>query len=291
MQGLLQQHALLSRAEESLKKMRTHLKENADAISKEVLYDLKTARPTLEKTSSCYPARNVSRPATYTHPSVLANDRTRVSGGWADPTDFRESGFKARTTFEHNGVCLLDGKTGAPRNPRGNVGLDGRGLLGKWAANMAADPIVTAYNPDVPGMLQVVVINRKDTGEPALPGGMVDDGESVSLTLKREFTEEAGAVDEDHKEEFEKDIQELFVNGKVVYQGYVDDPRNTNNAWMETTACNFHCSPELRRKLKLKSGSDASHVFWMDIDPESPMFNSLYANHKSLIMLAATSLI
>ena len=25
-----------------------------------------------------------------------------------------------------------------------------------------------------------------------------------------------------------------------VYKGYVDDPRNTDNAWMETVACNFH---------------------------------------------------
>jgi len=25
-----------------------------------------------------------------------------------------------------------------------------------------------------------------------------------------------------------------------VYRGYVDDPRNTDNAWMETQAYNFH---------------------------------------------------
>ena len=25
-----------------------------------------------------------------------------------------------------------------------------------------------------------------------------------------------------------------------VYAGYVDDPRNTDNAWMETVAYNFH---------------------------------------------------
>ena len=25
-----------------------------------------------------------------------------------------------------------------------------------------------------------------------------------------------------------------------VYRGYVDDPRNTDNAWMETVAVNFH---------------------------------------------------
>lgn len=25
-----------------------------------------------------------------------------------------------------------------------------------------------------------------------------------------------------------------------VYKGYVDDPRNTDNSWMETVAVNFH---------------------------------------------------
>lgn len=25
-----------------------------------------------------------------------------------------------------------------------------------------------------------------------------------------------------------------------VYQGYVDDPRNTDNAWLETVVRNFH---------------------------------------------------
>lgn len=29
------------------------------------------------------------------------------------------------------------------RNPRGRTGLSGRGLLGRWGPNHAADPIVT----------------------------------------------------------------------------------------------------------------------------------------------------
>ena len=30
------------------------------------------------------------------------------------------------------------------------------------------------------------------------------------------------------------------LTGEDVYRGYVDDPRNTDNAWMETVAQNFH---------------------------------------------------
>ena len=47
---------------------------------------------------------------------------------------------------------------------------------------------------------------------------------------------------------------QLFRNGEVVYRGYVDDPRNTDNAWMETTAFHFHCTDKLARLLKLEAG-------------------------------------
>ena len=33
------------------------------------------------------------------------------------------------------------------RNPRGRTGLAGRGCLGRWGPNHAADPIVTRYLP------------------------------------------------------------------------------------------------------------------------------------------------
>ena len=60
---------------------------------------------------------------------------------------------------------------------------------------------------------------------------MVDPGEHVSETVKREFQEEAArqAVDESV-------ITRLFSNGYKLYESYVDDPRNTDNAWMETVA-------------------------------------------------------
>ena len=35
-----------------------------------------------------------------------------------------------------------------PCNRVGRTGLCGRGLLGKWGGNHAADPIVTRYHPD-----------------------------------------------------------------------------------------------------------------------------------------------
>lgn len=37
----------------------------------------------------------------------------------------------------------------------------------------------------------MIAIERKDTNVWAIPGGMVDPGEKISATLKREFMEEA----------------------------------------------------------------------------------------------------
>lgn len=37
----------------------------------------------------------------------------------------------------------------------------------------------------------MLAIQRRDSGEWAIPGGMIDPGETVTNTLKREFIEEA----------------------------------------------------------------------------------------------------
>ena len=60
---------------------------------------------------------------------------------------------------------------------------------------------------------------------------MVDPGEGISETVKREFQEEAGRSSID-----ESVIRRLFSNGVKLYESYADDPRNTDNAWMETIA-------------------------------------------------------
>ena len=77
----------------------------------------------------------------------------------------------------------FDEATGAPLNPLGRTGLTGRGLLGKWGPNHAADPIVTRFHPQT-GQLQMVAIKRKDTGDWAIPGGMVDAGEKVPTAVQ-----------------------------------------------------------------------------------------------------------
>ena len=227
-------------------------------------------------------------PTPFTAGPVLANG---VPGGWADPIDFNaipQDVWADRRSFE--GPIVI-GTDGLPRNPRGRTGMCERGLLGKWGPNHAADPIVTRFHP-ITKAVQVVAIRRRDTGQWALPGGMVDVGESVSVTVRREFAEEAGnhLADPVLHARFEQLSARLFSSGQVVYRGYVDDPRNTDKSWMETTAIHFHCDAEMGALLPLHAGDDAADVTWLDVDNANKRYVGLYASHKQWVDQVAAKL-
>lgn len=159
---------------------------------------------------------------------------------WADPKADDPS-FKPQynaldgkvNRVSHIGIYKI--VNNLPQNPFGRTGISGRGILGRFGPNHAADPIVSTWKRDdnkqifkhpssKKPVLKILCIKRGDTGEIALPGGMVDPGEQVSVTLKREFIEEAlnGKMTN-------TDLDEFFANGSEIYKGYVDDPRNTDN--------------------------------------------------------------
>jgi ADP-ribose pyrophosphatase len=208
-------------------------------------------------------------PPTYEHPvltkfcnhgATREERRAHAKAKWADPPAPLSSDLIAevlsRKTYETKGVLLWDHEKRLPLNPRGRTGLAGRGLLGKWGPNHAADPIVTRLHPTT-NQLQMVAIERADQpGVWALPGGMVDEGETVSETVQREFRAEVGNIpDPEGQRLFEEATGRLFASGgTVVYRGYVDDPRTTDHAWIETTAFHFHCPPEIGAPLASNLG-------------------------------------
>jgi len=62
-------------------------------------------------------------------------------------------------------------------------------------------------------ILEFVAIQRKDNGSWAIPGGMVEPGDTVSSTLKKEFSEEALnslEMEEEKKKEMEKKFKCIF---------------------------------------------------------------------------------
>lgn len=72
-----------------------------------------------------------------------------------------------------------------------------------------------------------------------------------------------------------------------VFQGYIDDPRNTDNSWMESQAVNYHDdSGKAFDKFTLKAGDDAKHVKWMEVSHDI----HLYANHDDMVREVARRL-
>jgi hypothetical protein len=107
---------------------------------------------------------------------------------------------------------------------------------------------------------------------------MVDPGESFTRTLKREIVEEAT--------EESSVLQNALDKGRVVYTGIVDDPRETNNAWIETAAVHAHITAEEAQTIVLRPAVDGETTSstWVDVTDE--VLTSLYANHGHMITLA-----
>lgn len=205
------------------------------------------------------------KPAYYRSLSLKDPKDSSKDQPWADP----ENKFDAKDLNNQ----------GIPKNPCGRTGIRGQGLLGKWGENWAADPVITRYDPKT-GKLLVLLIKRKD-GYWAIPGGMVDPGETkLSATAARELKEETG-------------VSINMDNAKEIYVGMVDDFRNTDNSWMMTKVYHLHLDPAQSAKiakqpLKAEDPEEISGIQWVPYDDKR--LSNLFASHTQFIDLAFGSL-
>jgi len=157
---------------------------------------------------------------------------------------------------------------GMPVNPVKDTGKIGRNL-GKWGENQAADPIVVAKN-------KVLLIQRDDCGEWAIPGGMVDPGEFAKKALVRELKEETG-------------VDLSSMHPVILDRTYIDDPRNSNNAWICSTIALF----EIEDTVEAIGQDDAMDARWFDFSSMDALENDvakigkLYSAHRPVLKLAA----
>ena len=182
------------------------------------------------------------------------------------------------TTLE--GTEVRRDEDGRPLNPMGRTGWRGRLLLEKWGENEAADVIVSRDAPseatDIVGQeapKEVLLVERSDGGW-ALPGGKVDPGETAWQAAGRELEEETGFTGAELD----------FEHSSVVYAGYADDNRNSDNAWMATTVHHVHLTPEQARSVGLEAGSDARQAAFVPVTEE--LYDSLFSTHGAYLRLA-----
>ena len=206
----------------------------------------------------------------------------KFAGIWADRVNVSEEELKERSVWHNNRLISL--KESNIKFVKGKpiceirTGIKGRGLLGRYGPNHAADPIVTKFNY-AKLQFEFVSAERTDTIPPqwCIPGGMVDPGEAVSQTLKREFTEEVAST-------CDQNILDLvFKNGKILYSGPTcGDPRTTDSAWIETQVVHYHLSNHVANKIKLtpQPGENRA-VKWISCsDP------NLYGDHAKFVCMA-----
>ncbi len=200
-------------------------------------------------------------PQEFTDPTVIANDRRVNPKGWAD--------LEAKS-IRGSYPPIVDSE-GRRLNPFGRTGLGGIGMLGRFGVNLTADNVITRNNPRT-GALEVFLIQRTDSDEWGFPAGFVDmtKGEKAEHAFGRELFEET-------------DVELDMSHGLEVYKGYVDDRRNTDHAWIETTVRVLHLSPSEAATLHPHAKDDAKKWKWAPITPDM----KLYASHTAFANAAA----
>jgi len=255
-------------------------------------------------------------PTNYTSDSVVSQQKSpSCPTGWADPPTIGEiihgkkltvadelrigqenvekhgidvaakmaADSDSKLRFSHHGRIPNFDSQGYPLNVGGRTGITGRGSLGNWGPNHAADPVVARVVTKKDGgrVLQFALIWRKHDQQWAFPGGMVEAGQRITDTRTREFGEEALAMMDANDEAGRKAIEERLARvfgaephpEDYLYKGLVDDPRNTDQSWMETVAILTLLEGDNAR-LELKAGDDAAKARWVDYQRGLPMFAS-----------------
>lgn len=130
---------------------------------------------------------------------------------------------------------------GLPRNPSGRTGRAGRNL-GRWAENAACDAAVVTGRG---GTRRILMGKRADRKQWAVPGGMLEPGESLLEAMKRELLEETSV---DLGDAQPADVRIL----------YVPDWRNADLAWV-CSARGIFCVSDA---LPAVAGDDLLEVGW-----------------------------
>lgn len=186
-------------------------------------------------------------PPYYVAPEVLANDRTRVSGAWADPEDVAAIAAELRTLGTR-----YDAK-GRPLHPFGRTGVAGRGALGRWGPNVMVVAVVTRHSPET-GSLEILLGAQEGADTLYLPQDFVRSGEDAERALARAVSTATG--------------WEPVAPSMVLREGYDYDARRTDHAWVVTSVRHAHVASAAAPEV-FRAGSRFASVSWYPLDADT----------------------
>ena len=124
--------------------------------------------------------------------------------------------------------------------------------------NYTADSVI--INP----IARKILLIKRSSGEWALPGGFINSKEDPFAAAIRETKEETGTIISDYP--------------ILIYKGLVNDPRNSQTSWIETSAYLF-----IVNELSEVSGQDdAIDAAWLPLNN----LPKLYASHDEIVARA-----
>ncbi|KAK3579277.1 hypothetical protein CHS0354_033355 [Potamilus streckersoni] len=242
-------------------------------------------------------------PPTYTSPVVLAKS------DWADKVDLynvpvveRKLPFNTFDNAENTKRYSYFGNyrvhNGIPLNPIGRTGLQSRGILGRWGPNHHVDLVITRWKYDENNQkmmkngkpqFEFVAVRRSDTEPWALPESILVPGHSPTENLKIKFSDEALSLmgeDRIQMKKLKQEMKKILKKGKLIYKGYADDPRNTDNAWVESTVYLYRDKKYVLRLFSIKAAASGLQTTWVIASSELP----LHGAHSYFLMLVAEKL-
>ncbi|XP_074551386.1 transient receptor potential cation channel subfamily M member 2 [Halichoeres trimaculatus] len=145
------------------------------------------------------------------------------------------------------------------RNPGGRTGVRGRGELSHLGPNLNIDLVLTRWRDCGRSVLEYLAV-WENHGALVLPGGPTQSADQLPVNLQKTLG----------KTVYEK-LSEKLSEGKKISEGYVDDCRNTDNAWVETTVLNIHLLRTDEVLLDINNMVISSHgtLRWQEVSGRS----------------------
>ncbi|XP_027147042.1 transient receptor potential cation channel subfamily M member 2 isoform X1 [Larimichthys crocea] len=160
------------------------------------------------------------------------------------------------------------------RNPKGRTGIRGRGALRQLGPNMSVDLVITRWRDGKPPVLEYLEVSGESQGAFSLPGGFLEATDHLPKDLERTM----GRT-------LYKKLNEKLSDGEKAFQGYVDDARNTDNAWVETTALNIHLDrgSQIMEDIEKKLMKNQGHLRWQEVSSKT----RLNSNQRDILRRVA----